>query len=279
MNRVDRPEPKRRDGILYFDVPEIARLDWVRHAFLTRIGGISPPPFESLNLGRDSGDSSEDHLSANRNRVASSFGFDAHRLLLLHQVHQDSILVLKGPLGQLPSTLDYDAVITDAPDRFLGIKTADCLPILIVDRARRVVAAVHAGRQGTALRIARKVLRRMSSEFGSLPGDLLVAVGPAIGSCCYEIDEAVFLPEWEPFSSSRGKGKWMLDLPGINAAQLKAEGVREEQIFRIELCTRCRPDLFFSYRGEGRTGRQLSFIGIKRIRCKMKNQQCKFSNE
>lgn len=261
MKSLNRSDLIRKNEIPYFEIPEIAHLDWVRHAFLTRMGGTSPPPFESLNLGKDGGDS-EDHVSRNKSLTASSFGFDPHQLILLHQVHQDRILVLREPDDHLPADLEYDAVITHSPNRFLGIKTADCLPILIIDKAKKVVAGVHAGRQGTAYQITRKVLERMKTEFGCLPGDLWVAVGPSIGLCCYEIDEKVFLQEWKSLSLSKGAGKWMVDLPRINMAQMKMEGIREDQIFWINLCTRCHPDLFFSYRGEGQTGRQLSFIGI-----------------
>jgi YfiH family protein len=153
-------------------------------------------------------------------------------------------------------------MITDIPGRFLGIQTADCIPIFVVDQKKRMIAAIHAGRQGTALGITQKVLRKMKEAWGCSEKNLLITLGPSIGSCCYEIDEKVFLKEWEPFSIHKGMGKRMLDLAKINIAQLKEEGVREEQIYRVDLCTRCHSDLFFSYRGEGQTGRQLSFIGI-----------------
>jgi hypothetical protein len=102
----------------------------------------------------------------------------------------------------------------------------------------------------------------MEEEFGCTSENLIIAFGPSIGHCCYEIDEKVFQPEWEPFSTLKGSGRWMVDLARINIAQMKKEGIQEEQIFRIDLCTSCHTDLFFSYRKEGRTGRQLSFIGI-----------------
>jgi len=125
-----------------------------------------------------------------------------------------------------------------------------------------VAAAIHAGRQGTALHITSKVLRRMSEAFGSQLCDLLIAIGPCIGPCCYEIDERVFLPEWKPFSAPRGGRNWMLDLASINRAEMERQGIDKTQIFTVEICTACRKDLLFSYRREGMTGRQLSFIGI-----------------
>jgi len=158
--------------------------------------------------------------------------------------------------------LEYDAQITDSPNMFLGILTADCIPIFVVDQKRKVIAAIHAGRQGTALHITAKVLRKMGKEFNCSSKDLLIGMGPSIGSCCYEIDEKVFDQEWELFSTSKGAGKWMVDLAKNNVAQMKREGVKEEQISWINLCTHCHSDLFFSYRKEGRTGRQLSVIGM-----------------
>jgi YfiH family protein len=262
MKIFDRSSMKRKNGLPYFEIPEITQLEWIRHGFLTRNGGNSPPPYDSLNLSENNRDRDE-HVSGNKRLVAKTFGFDLNRLILLHQVHQDQIFLFKGPALSLPSPLEYDAQMTNVSNIFLGILTADCVPIFIADQKKKAIAAIHAGRHGTALHITSKVLQKMKEEFGCLPKDLLIALGPSIGSCCYEIDEKVFSPEWEPFSIPVGDGKWMVDLVRINIAQIEKEGVREEQIFRIDLCTSCHRDLFFSNRKEGKTGRQLSFIGIK----------------
>jgi YfiH family protein len=261
MNILDQFSLCTQNGLPYFQIPEIARLGWVQHAFLTRNGGVSLPPFHSLNISLSKGDQAE-HVSENKQRIARVFGFHTENLVLLNQMHQDRILVLKEPLPVLPSLLEYDASITNIPGTFLGIKTADCLPIMIIDFKKRVIAAIHAGRQGTSLGITRQVLRLMKAEFGCSTQDLLVALGPSIGLCCYEVDERVFKPEWEPFATSTGPGKWKVDLAQINIAHMKSEGIDEAQIFWINLCTRCHHDLFFSHRKEVRTGRQLSFIGM-----------------
>jgi YfiH family protein len=239
----------------------MAKLGWIQHAFLTRKGGVSCRPYDSLNVGENNGDRKED-VYQNRDHIAMSFGFTRKQLILLKQMQKDGILFIRDPVGTIPSLLEYDAVITDASNIFLGIQTADCIPILIADQKRRVIGAIHAGRQGTGLHITTKVLRKMEKEFSCSPQDLLIALGPSIGVCCYEIDEKVFQPEWGPFSTFVGKGKRMVDLAGINIAQMKEAGIKEKQIFRIDLCTSCYIDLFFSYRKEGQTGRQLSFIGI-----------------
>jgi len=102
----------------------------------------------------------------------------------------------------------------------------------------------------------------MKEDFDCSSEDFLIGLGPSIGPCCYEIDEEVFHPDWKPFLNAKGSGKWMVDLAQINAEQMMSEGIKEEQIFWINACTRCHGDLFFSYRREGRTGRQLSFIGM-----------------
>lgn len=261
MNLLDRSHVKTEKGISYFDIPEMAELGWVRHAFLTRRGGVSPSPYDSLNLSDKNGDQKE-LVASNRNLVATTFCFEPGRLVLLDQMQKDQILLVREPIHTLPAPLQYDAMMTDSPNVFLGILTADCLPILVVDRGRKIIAAIHAGRQGTSLQITSNVLKTMKTDLGCSTRDLLIGIGPSIGSCCYEIDEKVFHPEWKPFSTEKGRGKWMVDLVQVNIALLKNEGVKEEQIFRINVCTRCCSDLFFSYRGEGRTGRQLSFIGI-----------------
>jgi YfiH family protein len=261
LNTLDRSALKIRNNLPYFEIPEFAKIRWVRHAFLTRQGGVSPSPYDSLNLSDKNGDR-EEFVSQNKNIIAETSGFDPNRLILIDQMHQDRILLLRKPTPPLPAPLEYDALITNCPDTLLGILTADCLPIFVVDQEKKVIAAIHAGRQGTALGITAKALRKMEEEFACLLKDLLIAIGPSIGPFCYEIDEKVFQQEWKPFSSLGGAGKWVVDLARINIGQMKREGIEEEQISWINLCTHCHGDLFFSYRKEGRTGRQLSFIGI-----------------
>ncbi|HMK76383.1 MAG TPA: peptidoglycan editing factor PgeF [Thermodesulfobacteriota bacterium] len=261
MNILNRSASKRKNNLPYFQSEDIAKLGWVQFAFLTRQGGVSLPPYDSLNLSDKNGDQKE-CVSTNKNLIARTFGFDPSRLVLLDQMQQDQILLLKKPIATLSSPLEYDALITNFPNIYLAILTADCLPIFVVDQKRRVTAAIHAGRNGTVLRITAKVLTRMKEEFGCSSRDLLITLGPSIGVCCHEIDKKAFHPEWEPFSTPKGTGKWLIDLAQINIAQMKGEGIKGEQISWVNLCTHCCSDLFFSYRREGRTGRQLSFIGM-----------------
>jgi len=261
MNTLDRSALKTRNNLPYSEIPDLAGIGWVRHAFLTRQGGTSLPPYDSLNLSDKNGDRKE-FVSRNEDLIAKAFDFGSSRLVRLDQVHQDQILLLTKPTPLLPSPLEYDGLITNCPGLFLAILTADCLPIFVADKKKKVIAAIHAGRQGTALHITAKALRKMKEAFGCQSENLLIGIGPSIGPFCYEIDERVFQHEWQPFSASKAAGKWMVDLAKINIAQMKEEGIQKEQISRIDLCTHCHSDLYFSYRKEGRTGRQLSFIGI-----------------
>ena len=262
MNIFDRSSLRTKNKLPYFEIPEWAQLGWIRHAFLTRQGGLSLPPYDSLNLSDKNGDR-EEFILQNKKLIAKAFALNVSRLILLDQMQQDQILLLKPSTNTLASPLAYDALITNSPNIYLGIQTADCLPIFILDPKKKVIAAAHAGRQGTALHITTKVLKKMREAFGCLSRDLFTALGPSIGPCCYEIDKRVFHPEWEDFSSASGVGKWVVDLAQINIAQMKREGIEEEQISWINLCTHCHSDLFFSYRKESVTGRQLSFIGIE----------------
>lgn len=260
-----RSDLRMNNGLPFFQASCLSGIPWLRHGFLTRRRKIDSFHEEGeLSVGSAHSASWEEALR-NRREIATAFGFDPERLVMLKQVHRDGVLIVKEPPRNFSDPLEYDAMITDVPDLVLGIRTADCLPILMVDPSRKVIAAVHAGRAGTALRITPKVLKVMEEAFGCSPRDLRIAFGPSIGSCCYEIDERVFQTEWEPFSIPCGEGRWRIDLARINIAHLQREGGRREQMERADLCTRCHGDLFFSYRREGHrlAGTQLSFIGMK----------------
>lgn len=261
MNLVNRSALRTRNGLPHFEIRDTTERGWVQNVFLTRRGGVSHPPYDSLNVGGENGDA-EEHVAENKDRILTAFALEPRRLVLLQQSHFDQILLLRKPVKALPSPLPYDGMVTDDPHLLLGILTADCVPIFIADPRKKAIGAVHAGRHGTGLQITSKVIQKMSEAFGSSPEDLLVVLGPSIGFCCYEIDEKVFKAEWEPFAMPVGEGKWMIDLARINISLLEQAGVRTEHISWIDLCTRCNEDLFFSYRREGETGRQLSFIGI-----------------
>jgi YfiH family protein len=195
-----------------------------------------------------------------RARVARALD-GSGRLLLPKQVH--GAAVVEAPWHGTP---EADASVTALPGWLLGIRTADCLPVLLVDPRRRLVAAVHAGWRGTAAGIATNAVAALAAR-GSRPEDLVAALGPGIGACCYEVGEEVrdaFSPSGDAFFRPRPGGRPHLDVRAANARQLLDAGLRPEALHHVDHCTRCRADLYHSYRRDGAgAGRMTSFVGFR----------------
>jgi YfiH family protein len=225
-------------------------------------------------------------VARNRRKFQSALGAAGHQLFALKQIHSDVIhLSSQSAAGPCKG----DASVTNRPGVLLGIQTADCVPILIVDPRKRAVAAIHAGWRGTLARITQKAIGRMQQEFGSKPSHLLAAIGPSIGPCCYEVGTefvtkftAQFADAADYFDEPRSGEEpdplqWLnmkppghqpppknvhLDLRKANRSQLLAAGLHAQNIFTSDLCTACRTDLLFSHRREGPfSGRLMSVIG------------------
>ena len=276
------------NGVGFLQVPACNTFPWLIHGFSTSQGGISTVNGRKvLNLGFTEWDTRE---NVQKNRKLFQSALDANQLALvsLKQFHSDVVCDFSSAPTEPCSA---DASISNTPNLLLGIQTADCVPILLLDPKKRAVAAVHAGWRGTLQHIVEKTIGRMKMEFKTNPGDLLAAIGPAIGGCCYEVGTevaAVFhsqfanAPEW--FDELRTDDEpnplqWLnqfppghqpppknvrLDLRKANRAQLIAAGLGSQNIFVSDLCTACRPDLLFSYRKQGSdSGRMMSVIGIR----------------
>ncbi|MBN1364672.1 MAG: peptidoglycan editing factor PgeF [Syntrophaceae bacterium] len=261
----------KKHSIQYYESSYLSGCDFLTHAFCTRLGGVSKEDYKSLNISFKEGDM-EDRVLQNWYRLAMAFAIPVDYFLTLNQVHGDDILVIKPYGNYLPEegTLNYDAIVTTRENLAICIKTADCVPVFIVDRVKKIIAAVHAGWKSTALEISAKVTSLFFEKYRSSEKNLLAAIGPAIGQCCFEIDEK----EAKPFQKqkdheafllpSERKDKWIVDLAESNRRQIINSGIPEENIDISNLCTSCRHDLFFSYRRSGGvTGRQLNFIMIK----------------
>ena len=181
----------------------------------------------------------------------------------LRQVH--GCTVFPAPWTEPP---DADASLTGRAGELLAIETADCLPVLIVDVPHLRVAAAHAGWRGTVAGVARNAVAALVAQ-GSNPRDLRVALGPSIGPCCYEVGaevEEAFGPAGSRFLERRPSGRSHLDVAGANLAQLEEAGVLPAHIDKSNLCTRCREDLFSSYRRDGaHAGRMISVVGFSRV--------------
>jgi YfiH family protein len=167
-----------------------------------------------------------------------------------HQIH--SALVLEAPGPGLDRFADGDALISDRPGTLVGVRTADCVPILIVDARTHAVAAIHAGWRGTAAAIVQSAVAEMKSRYNSNPNDLHAAIGPAIGQCCYEVGPDV--------ARRFGTEESRIDLAAINEAQLRDAGVGD--VWQSHQCTFCEAEKYFSYRREKEAaGRMISFAG------------------
>ncbi len=293
--RQDAPSPQEKSvertrEIRVLDAPMLSSIG-VRHGFSTRTGGVSTVYGDGeLNLGYTA---SDDHANVveNRKRLLGRVFGEALPLVTLRQVHSAIVhRVGNGHAGE-DAALAGDGLMTDEPGVAIGIQTADCVPVLVADRKRGAVAAFHAGWRGTLRRVIESGIGRMRVEFGSDPADLVAAIGPAIGQCCYSVGEEVehefysqfayaselfcevfdsdpvrkkypmlFLSQRAPGHSDFGPGLH-LDLQEANRRQLVDAGIAAESIDVIGKCTNCRTDLFFSYRAEqGFTGRMLSVI-------------------
>jgi purine-nucleoside/S-methyl-5'-thioadenosine phosphorylase / adenosine deaminase len=217
----------RLDPRKIFRAEVLERLPWLSHGFGTRLSSDWP---------------------------------DTEDLATVRQIHSSKV-VLADQAGDLG---EGDALISDRPGVTLAIRTADCLPILMADEQHRAVAAVHAGWRGTVLGIVGETIRAMTDRFGTRPEDLVVAIGPGIGSCCYTVGPEVgarfeqFFPERNDLS-----GVAQVDLVETTIRQLRRNGGKQRQIAYCGLCTRCGAEIFHSYRRDRETaGRMVTAITI-----------------
>jgi len=245
-----------KNGITYYQFESLAGRNGLAHAVFTRRGGVSLPPFHSLNVGASVGDNPA-AVDANRAIVLGALGLSPDQVVTGFQVHSVNMArVGSKHCGQvLPAT---DGLLTREPVALFS-RFADCVPILLYDPIRRAAAILHAGWRGTAEQIATLGVARMRAEFGSRPEDIITGIGPSIGPCCYEVGEdfvRAICSAWpgaEPFIRAEN-GRQSADLWAMNRQQLQDAGVR--QIEESHICTACHRDEFFSHRGDGgRTGR------------------------
>ena len=269
----------RRGALEYLEALPLTECDFLVHAFLTRRGGLSAGSFAGLNFSCREGDRPED-VASNWRLLTDAFNLDLSQIVLMRQMHGDRIVTIDsnepGIIANSPllSTEAHvcDALVTNRTEIAIGVKAADCVPLFLVDRVKHVIGVVHAGWRGTALNIAGQAVDVFVERFSSQPGDILAAIGPAIGPCCYEVDAAVCEALHVYSTAGRApfvhpgvsKDRWMLDLALVNRYQLEQRAVPAENIFSGSHCTSCRSDVFFSHRRDhGHTGRHFSFMMLK----------------
>lgn len=243
-------------GTVIFSSRLLEEAGGVKHAFTTRKGGVSEGVYSSLNIGINRGDSRENVLE-NYRLLARALGFDESNVALTAQVHGDTIRIVEEGGGALdPVPFSCDALITNKPGIALFVFTADCVPVLLYDPAARCIGAIHAGWRGTANGIVAKTIKLMGSEYGSKPADILAAIGPSIGRCCFEVDKPVYstlketYPDIESYADIKGE-KYFPDLKELNRVMLERCGIPAERISVSSECTKCDPSLFWSHRRDG----------------------------
>lgn len=257
-------------GLSLIFSPLLSKETALTHAFTTRHGGTSETPLNWFNLGRHwNTDESKTDALKNRERLCGALGLDANRLTVPSQQHTSNIFVLEKGLQIGLSLPELDAVATDRVEDPILLHFADCVPVMIFDRHINALCVLHAGWRGTAGGIVTKGVQLLVERYGSKPSNIVAAVGPAIGSCCYETgdDVAQSLAATVKDASAlirTSKGKPHPDLKAINAMQLMEAGVDKVDV--SAWCTSCHPEVFYSHRQSGgQTGRQGAIACLRQV--------------
>ncbi len=261
-------------GVTFQSADLFTRAGGVAHAFSTRLGGVSEGVYASLDLGTTRGDD-PDRVRENYRRFCAAVGTDPARLVMTNQVHGTCIRTATAADAKAdpyqPEGYECDGLITGERGLALTVFSADCLPVLLYDPVRRVVAAVHAGWRGTAGDIAGKAVERMKEDYGCDGGDILAAIGPGISACCFETHEDVPMAMADslsylirPFVRPLKGDKFSVDLKRINAILLLRAGVAPDHIEISGDCTACLPDKYWSHRvTRGVRGSQAAMIQLQ----------------
>lgn len=259
-------------GVPFQRSPQLTQAGVV-HGFTTRAGGVSQGIYASLNLARNRGDDPQ-RVRENYRRVCEALGVDMGKLVFSSQVHGDVVRsVTADDAGKgLDRPVDYDddGLITNVPGLTLVVFGADCLTILLADKQKKAVAAVHAGWRGTALGIVAKAAEAMVRDYGCRREEIVAAIGPGISKCCFETGPEVpqamtdaLGADAQPYIQTLDSGKYKVDLKGLNALWLNRSGVLTTNIDTSPDCTLCRPDKYWSHRyTRGERGSQAGFISM-----------------
>ena len=263
------------DSVPYLTYNSLSEIDFINHAFSTKLGGVSTGEFTSMNFAFNRGDN-PDSVTENYKRFCKSAGFDYNTLTASAQDHNTYVRAVTteniGTGIYKPRDIEsVDALITNQKGVTLVTYYADCTPLFFVDTNKKAIGLAHAGWRGTVGRIGEKVVQKMTELYGTNPSDLKCAIGPAISVCCYEVDKPcadhfLALKNVNPsdFVHPKENGKYMVDLLETNRQILTAAGVKPENITVSDVCTNCNSDLLWSHRAtKGHRGTMCAFMCIK----------------
>lgn len=281
QKRGKQPSPVWRAASLasgefpYLSYPLLEQTGMVKHCFTTRLGGVSEGIFESLNLSFRRGDQRA-AVEENFQRVAQALGTEYGNFVFTDQTHTVNVRRVgiedagKG-LTRARGYSDVDGLITNEPGLVLSTFYADCVPLYFIDTKKRAIGLSHSGWRGTVRRMGRVTLETMRREFGTLPEDVICAIGPSICQDCYEVSEDVAEEFNREFSShsgeilvNKGNGKYQLDLWRANEMILLEAGIKPEHLSVTDLCTCCNDKILFSHRAsQGKRGNLGAFLCLK----------------
>lgn len=275
MIKTDNLKLTNVNGSIIVTFPQFEKVDFLTHAFASKIGGVSTGKYAQYNFSFTNGDNRENVLE-NYKRVCKILGTDYKKCVLSHQTHTTNIrIITEDDIGKgivKPRDFDdIDGLITNLKGVTLVTQYADCVPLVFVDTKAQVIAASHGGWRGTVNNIAGKTVRLMGERFGSKPENILVGIAPSIGKCCFEVDEPVF-KEFEKLENIdineicqfKNNNKYNIDLQKTNLLLLQNAGIPKENITVSDICTKCNSDIFHSHRAtNGERGNMAMFIAIK----------------
>jgi len=257
---------REKAGLKYFQFESLLSKNLTQAVF-SRQGGVSPVPWDSLNLGNTVGDDTT-RIEENKTKLLSSIGYFPNQLAQIQQVHSAHVKVVDKPVNRNDMLSQGDAMISNKPGLLMLMRFADCVPILFYDPEKNAAGIAHAGWKGTVKEVAISAVSKMQEQFGTNPSDLIVGIGPSVGPDHYEIGEDVVEEVKRTFPHSWDKllitvlDKVKLDLWEANRISLIKAGVNHIEM--AEICTACNVDDWYSHRAEkGKTGRFAAVIGLK----------------
>jgi YfiH family protein len=243
-----------------YQFQNLSRFSKLLHFVTTRFGGVSIAPYNSLNLGLHTADNTA-HVLQNRALLANKIGIENDKILYASQVHSGDVKIIDDEAvadGILKTNPETDAMVTHIPGICLMVMVADCVPVLFFDPVKNVIAVIHAGWRGTVQKIVSNTIAAMKTNYGSNPSNLIAAIGPSIGPCCYEVGEEVKNCVADSFGTIQGymikqkeSEKYNFDLWHSNHKQLIDNGLRTENIETAGICTKCNSDTYYSSRASG----------------------------
>lgn len=273
---ADVPEVREKNGVTYLSFPMLEETGLVKHAFSTRLGGVSKGDFATMNFSFTRGDEREDVLE-NYQRMADVLGVERESCVLTFQTHTTNVRrVTEADAGKgVVRERDYrdvDGLITDIPGITLVTFFADCVPLYFLDPVHKAIGLSHSGWRGTVKRMGRVTLEAMAREFGSKPEQMIACIGPSICRDCYEVgaevaeafQNAYDKKYWDFILTDKGNGKYLLDLWAANSILLQESGIPKERISVTNICTCCNPELLYSHRRSAeRRGNLCAFMSLK----------------